>query len=196
MLNVELIKQLRAETGAGFADVKEALEVSKNDITAAKAYLKKKGIAKADKRSGREANQGVIGSYIHITNKIGVLVEVNCETDFVAKSGEFQNFAKDVAMQIAAMSPEYISKDEIPNSIKEEFAREVANDPKFANKPQNVIQNIVDSKIKNYVEEKVLLAQKFFKDPSKTIEDMLKDLSAKVGEAIKIRRYVRMELGE
>jgi len=195
MSNIELIKQLRAETGAGLADVKEALEISKDDLEAAKAYLTKKGIAKADKRADREANQGVVGNYIHTTNKIGVLVEVNCETDFVAKSDDFQAFARDVAMQIAAMSPEYISKDEIPESIKEEFAREVANDPQFAGKPEKVIENIVDSKMKTYAEETTLLGQKFFKDSSKTIEDMLKALSAKVGEAVKIRRFVRMEIG-
>lgn len=195
MANIELIKQLRAETGAGLADVKEALEISKDDLEAAKAYLTKKGIAKADKRADREANQGVVGNYIHTTNKIGVLVEVNCETDFVARSEDFQAFAKDAAMQIAAMNPEYISEEEIPASIREEFEREVSNDPKFAGKPENVVAGIVDQKLKTYAEETTLLGQKFFKDSSVTIGDKLKALSAKVGEAVKIRRFVRMEIG-
>lgn len=195
MSNIELIKQLRAETGAGLADVKEALEISKDDLTAARAYLQKKGIAKAEKRSEREANQGVVGNYLHLTNRIGVLVEVNCETDFVAKNEDFQAFAKDVAMQIAAMNPEYISADEIPSSLKEEFQREVENDPKFKDKPESVINTIVESKVKTYAEETTLLGQKFFKDSSKTIDDMLKAISAKVGEAVKIKKFVRMEVG-
>jgi elongation factor Ts len=195
MANVELIKQLRTETGAGIADVKEALEISKDDIEAARAYLHKKGIAKADKRMDREANQGVVGSYIHTTNKIGVLVEVNCETDFVAKSEDFIQFSKDVAMQIAAMSPEYISADEIPESIRTEFEKEVQADPKFTGKPEAVIANIVDSKMKSYAEDTTLLGQNFFKDSSKTIGDMLKALSSKVGEAVKIKKFVRMEVG-
>ncbi len=195
MANIELIKQLRAETGAGLADVREALEISKENVDTARAYLHKKGIAKAEKRADREANQGVVGSYIHTTNKIGVLVEVNCETDFVARSEDFLQFAKDVAMQIAAMSPEFISIDEVPASIMEEFQKEVANDPQFAGKPAAALEKIVESKFKSYAEEKSLLKQAFFKDTSKTIEEMLKVLSAKVGEAIKIRRFTRMEIG-
>jgi elongation factor Ts len=195
MANIELIKQLRAETGAGLADVKEALEISKDNLEAAKAYLTKKGVAKADKRADREANQGVVGNYLHTTNKIGVMVEVNCETDFVARSDDFMQFAKDAAMQIAAMNPEYISADEIPESVKEEFKKEVENDPKFAGKPEAVIATIVESKIKTYAEETTLLGQKFFKDSSVTIGDKMKAVSAKVGEAVKIKKFVRMEVG-
>jgi elongation factor Ts len=195
MANLELIKQLRADTGAGIADVKEALEISKDDMVAAKAYLQKKGIAKAEKRLDREANQGVIASYIHNTNKIAVLVEVNCETDFVAKNEDFIRFGKDVAMQIAAMSPEYISESEIPESLKEEFAKEVGNNPKFTGKPSEILQNIIDSKVKTYASETTLLGQAFFNDTNTTIGEMLKILSAKVGEAIKIKKFVRMEVG-
>lgn len=196
MANIELIKQLRAETGAGLADVKEALEISKDDLEAAKAYLNKKGIARAEKRADREANQGVIGSYIHTTNRIGVLVEVNCETDFVARGEDFQQFARDVAMQICAMNAEYVSPEDIPSSIRDEFEKEVKNDPKFAGKPEAALATIIDSKVKTYGEEKSLLKQSFFKDSSKTIEDMLKTLSSKVGEAIRIKRFERMEIGE
>jgi elongation factor Ts len=196
MANIENIKKLRSETSAPLADVKEALEISKDDYEAAKAYLKKKGIAKAEKRSDREANQGVIGSYIHTKNKIGVMVEVNCETDFVAKNEEFQAFAKDVAMQIAAMNPKYVSIDQVPENIKEEFHSEVKNDPKFAGKPEAAIKTIADSKFKTYCEENSLMSQSFFKDGSVTIEEMLKSVSAKLGEAIKIRRFTRMEVGE
>jgi elongation factor Ts len=195
MPNIEQIKELRAETGAGLADVKEALTISKGDMEAAKAYLSKKGIAKAEKRADREANQGMIGSYIHVTNKVASLVEVNCETDFVAKSDDFMMFAKEVAMQIAAMSPIYVSREDIPESIKEEFINEVANDPKFEGKPEAVRLNIVDSKMKTYAEEFCLLDQAYFKDGSQRIGDMLKALSAKVGEAVKIRKFVRYEVG-
>lgn len=195
MANIELIKQLRAETGAGLADVKEALEISKDNLEDAKAYLTKKGIAKAEKRSEREANQGIIASYVHNTNKIGVLVEVNCETDFVAKNEELVNFGKDVALQIAAMSPLYVDRSEIPENIAEEFKKEVANDPKFAGKPEAATAKILESKLNTYAEETCLLEQSFFKDGSKTIMDMMKSVSAKTGEAIKIRRFVRFEVG-
>lgn len=195
MANIELIKQLRADTGAGLSDIKEALEISKDDYEAAKSYLAKKGIAKADKRADREANQGVIASYIHTTNKIGVLVEVNSETDFVARSEDFQNFGKNVAMQICAMSPLYLDESEIPANIRQEFVEEVANDPKFTGKPEEIRNNIVDAKMKTYAEEYCLLKQKFFKDSSVSIEEMMKVLSGKVGEAIRIKRFVRFEVG-
>jgi len=195
MSNIEQIKELRALTGAGLADVKEALEISKGDVEAAKSYLTKKGVAKAEKRADREANQGIMGSYIHTNGRVGVLVEVNCETDFVARSEDFTQFAKDVAMQVAAMSPQYVSQEDIPTTVAEEFAGEVKNDPKFADKPEAVRQNIVDSKIKTYAEENCLLNQTFFKDGSMTIEAMLKALSAKVGEAVRIKRFTRYEIG-
>lgn len=195
MATIEQIKELRALTGAGLADVKEALEVSNNDMEAAKAYLSKKGIAKAEKRADREANQGVIGSYIHTNNKIGVLVEVNCETDFVAKSEDFTRFAKDIAMQVAALNPQYVSIADIPVETIESFKQEVANDVNFVNKPEDVRTMIFDSKVKKYAEEYCLLEQKFFKDESLKIQDMMKAVSAKVGEAVKIRRFVRYEIG-
>lgn len=192
---IEQIKELRALTGAGLADVKEALTVSKGDMEAAKAYLTKKGIAKADKRADREANQGIIGSYIHTTNKVGVLVEVNCETDFVAKSEDFISFAKEVSMQVAAMSPMYVSKEDIPVEFRNEFRIEVENDPKFTNKPEEVKANIVESKMETLAKESCLLEQAYFKDSSIKINDMLKALSAKVGEAVRIKRFVRYEIG-
>ncbi len=195
MANIETIKELRALTGAGLADVKEALEISKGNIEDAKAYLTKKGLAKADKRADREANQGVVASYIHNTNKIGVLVEVNCETDFVARSEDFLAFTKEVALQIAAMNPQYVAKEDIPETVAEEFKREVENDPKFGDKPEAVRQNIVDSKMKTYAEEVCLLEQTFFKDGSTKIGDMVKSISGKVGEAVRVRRFTRYEIG-
>lgn len=166
MANIELIKLLRAETSAGIADIKEALEASKDNLDEAREYLKKKGIAKADKRSEREANQGIIASYIHTTNKIGVLVELNCETDFVARNNDFQELGRNIAMQVCAMNPEFLSKEVVPEGTDLEG-----------------------------IEEKCLLSQNFFKDSSVTIEDMIKSVSAKVGEAVKIRRFVRYEIG-
>lgn len=195
MPTIEQIKELRVITGAGLADVKEALSISKGDMEAAKAYLAKKGLAKAEKRADREANQGMIGSYIHVTNKVAALVELNCETDFVAKSDDFMMLAKEIAMQIAAMNPLYVSVEDVPASVREEFANEVKNDPKFANKPEEIRNNILDSKMKTYAEEVCLMDQAYFKDGSQNIGQMLKAVSAKVGEAIKIRRFVRYEVG-
>lgn len=193
--SIEQIKELRNLTGAGLSDVKEALDISKGDMEAAKAFLTKKGIAKAEKRLDRESNQGIVASYIHTTNKIGVMVEVNCETDFVARSEDFLQFGKDVAMQVAAMSPLYVSKEEIPASIAAEFKAEVDNDPKFGSKPEAVKATIVESKIKSYAEEYCLLEQTFFKDGSSKIGDMMKGVSAKVGEAVRLKRFVRYEVG-
>ncbi|BDQ04743.1 MAG: elongation factor Ts [Candidatus Dojkabacteria bacterium] len=196
MSNIELIKQLRSETGASLADIKEALVIAKSDLEAARAYLRKKGMAKAEKRSDKETKQGIIASYIHSNNKIGVLVEINCETDFVAKTEEFNQLGKDIAMQVCAMSPLYIDEVDIPASIRQEFEREVMNDPNFADKPEQVKTNIIDSKMKNYAAQYCLLKQVFFKDGTQTIEDLLKSVSGKLGEAIRIRRFVRFEVGE
>jgi elongation factor Ts len=195
MSNIDLIKQLRSETGAGIADVKQALEISKNDLDGARAYLNKKGMANADKRADREANQGIIAHYIHNTSRIGVLVEVNCETDFVARSEDFIEFGKNIAMQVCALSPRYVDENEIPETIKEEFAKEVAADPKFSSKPEAVKAKIIEDKVKAYAGDTCLLKQAFFKDSSVTVQDMLKTLSGKVGEAVKIKRFVRFEIG-
>jgi elongation factor Ts len=195
MSSIEQIKELRAATGAGLADVKEALEISKGDVEAAKAYLQKKGMAKAEKRADREANQGIVASYVHTNSRVAVMVEVNCETDFVARSEDFIQFGKDVAMQIAAMSPLYLSKEDIPSNIVEEFRNEVGNDPKFAGKPSQVVETIIEQKMKTYAEETCLLEQTFFKDGSQKIGDMMKSVSGKVGEAVRVRRFTRYEVG-
>ncbi len=195
MTTIDLIKQLREQTGAGVSDIKEALTVSNNDIEAAKAYLRKKGVAKADKRQDRETNQGVIVSYVHSNNKIAVLVELNCETDYVARNEEFQTLARELALQICANNPEFLSENDVPENIRSEFEREVRNDPKFANKPDSVLAQIVDSKVKTYAKEKSLLSQPYFRDSSKTIDDLIKEFTAKCGEKIVVRRFVRWELG-
>lgn len=194
--NIDLIKQLRTETGAGLADVKEALENSSNDLVKARAYLKQKGLSKAAKRAEKEAKEGVVVSYIHNTNKVGALIEVNCETDFVAKSDDFINFAKEVALQVVAMNPIYVSLDEVTEQDKKEIAESVKEDKSFVNKPEEAKKKIVESKIKTFGEEKCLLQQAYFKDSSINIEDMMKQVSAKVGEKVEISRFSRFQVGE
>jgi elongation factor Ts len=195
MASMEQIKELRALTGAGLSDVKEALDASNNDFEEAKKYLAKKGVAKAEKRSEREANQGIIASYIHNTNKVAVIAEVNCETDFVAKSEDFMQFGKEVAMQIAAMNPLYVSREDIPANVLDEMKEAVLNDASFASKPQEVKDRILESKMNTFAQESCLLEQKSFKDDSVTIDAMLKAISSKVGEAVKIKRFTRYEVG-
>lgn len=195
MANIELIKQLRSETGAGIADVKEALEISNDNLDDARAFLHKKGLAKAEKRSDRETNQGIIASYIHTNNRIGVLVEINCETDFVAKNEDFVNFGKEVAMQIAAMNPLYLAPSDVPETLLGEFTKEVKNDPKFAGKPEQALEGIIKSKLETYAKENSLITQNYFKDTSLTIDDMTKAISSKVGEAVRIGKFTRFEVG-
>jgi elongation factor Ts len=194
------IKDLRERTGAGMADCKKALTEVGGDMDKAIDYLRAKGLAKAAKKAGREATEGAVVSYIHANGKIGVLVEINCETDFVARNEDFVAFTKDVAMQIAAMAPSYVRKEEVPaDAVEKEKAVLIAKakeDPKMAGKPEAMLAKITEGQVSKWMKEICLLDQPFVKDDSKTIDQLLQALIAKIGENIKIRRFVRFELGE
>jgi elongation factor Ts len=191
-----LIKDLRERTGAGMADCKKALVEVEGDMDKAIDYLRAKGLAKAAKKAGREATEGAVVSYIHGGGRIGVLVEVNCETDFVARNEDFQAFAREVALQIAAMNPMYVRKEEVdPEVVEKERAVLVAK-AKESGKPEPVAQKMVEGQIAKWLKEICLLDQSFVKNPDKTIDQVQQELVSKIGENIKIRRFVRFELGE
>jgi elongation factor Ts len=191
-----LIKDLRERTGAGMADCKKALVEVSGDMEKAIDFLRAKGLAKAAKKAGREATEGAVVSYIHAGGRIGVLVEINCETDFVARNEDFQGFTRDVAMQIAAMAPQFVSKDEVSEDAIAREREVLLAKAKETGKPEPVIQKMVDGQISKWTKEICLLDQNFVKNPDKTINDLLQELIAKIGENMKIRRFVRFELGE
>lgn len=191
-----LIKELRERTGAGMADCKKALVEVDGDVDKAIDYLRTKGLAKAAKKAGREATEGSVVSYIHGGGRIGVLVEINCETDFVARNEDFQLFSREVALQIAAMNPMFVRKDEVSTDVVEKERAVLLAKAKESGKPEPVIQKMVDGQISKWMKEICLLDQPFVKNPDKTIEQVQSELVAKIGENIKIRRFVRFELGE
>ena len=191
-----MIKDLRERTGAGMADCKKALQEVAGDLDKAIDYLRKKGLAKAAKKASREATEGLVTSYIHGGGRIGVLVEINCETDFVARNEDFQAFTRDVAMQIAAMSPQFVKKDEVTADVVAHEREVLLAKAKETGKPEPVIQKMVDGQIAKWMKEICLLDQAFVKNPDKTIEQIQQELIAKIGENIRIRRFVRFELGE
>lgn len=191
-VTTEQIQELRAQTGAGIVDVKKALDETGGDYEKAHELLRKRGEDMALKKSGREASQGVIASYIHM-NKIGAMVELNCETDFVARNEEFQALAKDLAMQIASMSPLYVAEDNIPAEVLEK-EREIYAEQADKDLAQDVREKVVEGKLKKYINEVCLLNQKFFKDEEKTIQDLLTEAVGKIGENIQIRRFCRFSL--
>lgn len=192
----EMVKALREKTGCGVMDCKAALKDANGDMEAAIDILRKKGLAAVARRAGRVATEGIIGSYIHIGAKIGVLLEVNCETDFVARNIEFQAFAKDITMQIAAQNPQYISRDEVPSSIIEHETDILRTQVLAEGKPEKVADKIVEGKLEKFYSEVCLLDQPFIKDPKIMIKDLLGELAAKIGENIVIRRFTRYQLGE
>jgi elongation factor Ts len=194
--STSLIKELREKTGVGIMDCKTALKECNEDITKAIEYLRKKGIATAKKRGGRITSQGQVQSYIHAGGKIGVLVEVNCETDFTGKTEDFATFVKDIAIQIAASSPIAIDRESVPEDILEKEKDIYATQAKVSGKPENVIDKIVEGKLKKFFSEACLLEQPFVKDTEITVNDLLNDMIAKTGENIVIRRFVRFLLGE
>lgn len=194
-IDVSLVKKLRDMTGSGIMDCKEALKEANGDIEKAVEILRKKGIVKAEKKAGREVREGVIWSYIHPGNKLGVLVEVNCETDFVARTDDFKNFAKDIAMQIAAANPLAVSREDIDPAIVEKEKEIYAEQAKAQGKPENVIERIVEGKLEKFYQEACLLEQPFVKDPQRTVKDYLTETVAKLGENIVITRFVRFQLG-
>ena len=194
------IKALREKTGAGMMECKRALIEAEGAEDRAIEILRERGLASAKKKEGRVAAEGVVGSYIHMGGKVGVLVEVNCETDFVARSEEFQQLVKDIAMHVAAAEPRYVSRDEVtPEMLEKErdIARAQAkNDPKNANKPEQVIEKIVEGRLNKFYEEVVLLDQPFIKDPAKTVGELVTEKIAKTGEKVTIRRFARYKMGE
>ncbi|KGF06821.1 elongation factor Ts [Tissierellia bacterium S7-1-4] len=194
-ISASLVKELREKTGAGMLDCRNVLQETDGDLDKAVDLLREKGLSKAAKKSSRIAAEGLVEAYIH-GGRIGVLVEVNSETDFVAKTDEFKEFVKDVAMQIAASSPKYVSREEVPEDIinheKEVLTQQAMNE----GKPQNIAEKMVEGRIEKFYKEIVLLEQPFIKDPDKSIETLLKEKIAKIGENIKIRRFVRFEVGE
>ena len=194
------VKSLREKTGAGMMECKNALTEAGGSEEQAIEILRKRGLASAKKREGRIAAEGAVGSYIHMGGKVGVLVEVNCETDFVARGEEFQQLIKDIAMHIAAAEPRFVERSEVPNDAldkEREIARAQAkNDPKNASKPDQVIDKIVEGRLNKFYEEAVLLDQPFVKDPSKTVGELVTEKVAKTGEKITVRRFSRYKMGE
>ncbi len=195
-ITAKMVKELRDKTGAGMMDCKKALEASGGDEEKALVWLREKGLSKAQKRAGKEASEGMIGSYIHMNGKIGVLVEINCETDFVAKSEKFQEFAKNVAMQIAAASPLCVSVEDIPEDVLEKEKEIYKKQAEAEGKPEKIIPRIVEGRLKKFYKEVCLLEQPYIRDDSLTIQDLLNELVSVLGEKIVIRRFVRFEVGE
>ncbi len=195
-VSIELIKELRERTGAGVLDIKKALEKTGGDVEKAVEELRKMGAAKAAKKLDRTAKEGLVYAYIHPGNRVGVLVEVNCETDFVARTEDFQKFVHEVALQIAAMRPIAVRREDIPAEVIEKEKEITREQFKNSGKPEHVIEKIVEGKLETFFKEKVLLEQDYIRDPSKTIKDLLMELIAKLGENVVIRRFCRFELGE
>lgn len=193
-ISVSEIKQLREKTGAGMMDCKEALEASGGDVEKAIVHLRKKGLSDIGKRSHKTASEGTVGYYIHAGGKIGVMVEVNCETDFVAKGEAFQTFAKEVAMHIAAANPQWITSDEVPQDVIDREKDIMADS--LSGKPEAVIGKIVEGKLAKFYKETCLMNQPFVRDTNITITDLLGDLAAQVSEKIVIKRFVRFAVGE
>ena len=191
-----MVKEIRERTGAGILDCKKALTETKGDMDKAIAYLREKGLAAAAKKSGRIAAEGLVDSYIHLGGRVGVLIEVNCETDFVAKTEAFKSFVKDMAMQVAASRPEYVSRDDVPAQIVEgekDIYRAAARNE---GKPEQVLDRIVTGRTEKFFQENCLLEQAFIKDTDKTVQQVLQELIAQLGENMAIRRFVRFERGE
>ena len=195
-ISATLVKQLREKTGAGMMDCKQALTECDGDIDKAVDVLRKKGLATAQKRAGRALTEGTVQSYIHMGGKLGVLVEVNCETDFVAKNEDFVNFARNIAMHIAASNPLGIRPEDIPEAIVNREKEIYQAQTLELGKPENVVAKIVEGKLTKFFKENCLLNQPYVRDPDLTIEDLLNELIAKIGENITIRRYVRFQTGE
>lgn len=196
MVTAEMVKELRERTGAGIVDCKKALTEKNGDVEKAIEFLREKGLAAAAKKSGRIAAEGVCESYIHGGGRIGVLIELNCETDFVAKTDTFKALAKDICMQIAASKPEFVRREEVPQDVvdkeKEIFTQQALNE----GKPAAVVEKMINGRIEKYYKEICLLEQPFIKDPDKTVNQLIVDKIATIGENINVRRFVRYELGE
>ena len=195
-VDAKLVKDLRERTGAGMMDCKKALVESKGDLDSAVEFLRKAGIAKAEKKSVRDANEGLIISYIHHGSKLGVLLDIGCETDFVARTEGFEELANNIAMQIAATNPIAISKDDLSSDLIDKERDIYTEQAKSTGKPDNVVKKIVDGKIEKFIEENCLINQSFIKDPDVKIDQLIQEAIAKLGENITINRFVRFALGE
>jgi elongation factor Ts len=195
-ISANLVKELREKTGAGMMDCKKALSETSGDFEKAIEYLRKKGIASASKKAGRTTKEGSVSSYIHGEGKVGVLVEINCETDFVARTEQFRNFTKDVAMHIAAAQPQYVSPEQVPAEVIAKEKEIAIAQLAASGKPAAMLEKIAEGKLKKYYEDTCLMNQAFVKDPNKTIDQLLKESIAALGENIQIRRFSRFVLGE
>jgi len=195
-ISAKLVKELRDKTGAGMMDCKKALTETNGDLQKAVDYLRKKGMQSASSKFGRKASNGLIASYIHLDGKVGVLLEINCETDFVAKTPEFNELAKNITLQVAAANPKYVKREDVPEEIinkeKEVYFGQVEN----LNKPQKVLDNIVEGKLNKYFKEICLLEQEYIRDSEKTVNQLVLETIAKLKENIIVRRFVRYQLGE
>jgi elongation factor Ts len=196
--SAEMVKRLREQTGAGVMDCKAALEATTGDFQGAVEYLRKKGLADAAKKAHREAREGLVASYIHAGGKIGVLVEVNCETDFVARTADFQQLVKDLAMQVAAANPGYVSREQVPDAVVDKEREIYRQQMAGQNKPAPVLEKIVDGKLEKFFAELCLLDQPFIKDASgKTrVKDLVDQATAKLGERVAVKRFMRFQVGE
>ena len=195
-INAKLVNELRQKTGAGIMDCKRALQETEGDVQKAIKYLREKGVAEAGKRSAKVTAEGKVESYMHMGGKIGVLVEVNCETDFVARGDDFQNFCREIAMQVAAASPQYLKPDEVPEEEldqEREIYRKQALD---AGKPEKILDKIVEGRLKKYFAEVCLMEQPYIREQKMSVDKLLKELIVKTGENVVIRRFARFELGE
>ena len=196
MYTAKDVQTLRQRTGAGMMECKKALEEMNGDMEKAVEHLRKKGIAKAEKRTGKQTSEGLITSYIHHNGKVGVLVELNCETDFVARTEDFKELAREVALHIASAAPVSVDKDGVDPALVERERRIFEEQAKSSGKPDAIVQKMVDGKVESYYKEVVLLSQPYVREPKKTIADLIKETSAKVGENIQVRRFTRYQMGE
>ena len=192
----QLVKELREKTGAGILDCQKALAENSDNIEKAIDYLRQKGLAAAQKKAGRETNQGLVHAYIHMGGKIGVLIEVNCETDFVARNEEFKTFVNDLALQVAAAKPSYVKREDVPGSIIDKERTIYEAQAREMGKPPAAWPKIIEGKLEKFYQESCLIEQAFIKDPAVTIKDLLSQKIAKIGENINIRRFTRYQLGE
>jgi elongation factor Ts len=190
------VSELRARTGAGMMDCKKALEEAGGDMEKASEVLRKKGIAKAEKRAGKSAMQGIVVSYLHHNGQVGALVELNCETDFVARTDDFQQLAREIALHVASADPIGVNPEDVPAELLERERRIAEDQVAKEGKPENIRAKIVDGKLKKFVAERTLTEQQFVKDDKKTIGQLIKEVSAKVGEAISVKRFARFKVGE
>ena len=195
-ISAKMVKELRDATNAGMMDCKKALQETDGDIEAAKEYLRKKGIAKADKKADRATSQGLVGSYIHMGGQVGVLVEVACETDFVARTDDFKEMVHNLAMHIAAAAPAAASREEVDPALVEKEKEIYAAQMREEGKPEQIIEKIVEGKVSKFYSEIVLTEQKYVKDPDLTVEDYIKSVIAKLGENIQVKRFARFAIGE